>query len=102
MNPDTNRFEPLRELTNEEQVKRMQDAMTPGLNRAQRRKMAQDEQRHRDLVRPDGSPVPKTWTTFSVGEQVAIKGYTFEVTDIGEDRVIFKPVGPQIVGSSTR
>jgi len=45
-----------------------------------------------DLVRPDGSPVPKSWTVFSIDELVEIKGYTFKVAHIGESHILFEPV----------
>lgn len=47
-----------------------------------------------DLVRPDGSKVPKHWSTFRVGELVTIKDYTFKVAYIGEANILFEPVGP--------
>lgn len=89
MNPDTNRFEPLTttspgELTARYEALRL--AMT-GMTQSA-------------LYRPDGSAVPETWTKFSVGERVEIKGYTFEVTDIGEDRIVFKPVSLIVGGGA--
>ena len=47
-----------------------------------------------NLVLPNGSPVPKAWTTFTMGELVEIKGYTFRVAYIGETSVLFEPVKP--------
>lgn len=46
------------------------------------------------LLRPDGSPVPKHWSVFKVGELVTIKNYTFRVAYIGESNILFEPVRP--------
>lgn len=46
------------------------------------------------LVRPDGSPVPKTWKVFAEGELVVIKDYTFKVAYINESSITFEPVSP--------
>ena len=76
MNPDKNKFEPLREIC--------------GADEALRKKVQElkDELSCRvlptSLVRADGSPIPKHWSVFSVGEQVAVKNYTFKVAHIGE------------------
>ena len=45
-----------------------------------------------NLVRPDGSDVPKHWPVFEVGETVTIKNYTFRVAHIGEQHILFEPV----------
>jgi hypothetical protein len=85
MNPDTNRLEPLDDPS-PEQVKQLLEL---------ERKL---KGKHRlDLVRPDGSPVPKTWSTFRLGEEVIIKDYTFRVAYIGETSLLFEPVGPVLV-----
>jgi hypothetical protein len=76
VNPTTNKFEPLGPST------------------------AKDLDHMFDLVRPDGTPVPKHWTQFAVGEQVVIKGYTFKVAYIGETAILFEPVGPVVVGAT--
>lgn len=52
------------------------------------------------LLRPNGSPVPKHWSVFRVGEDVVIKDYTFKVAYIGESAILFEPVGVVIIKSS--
>lgn len=89
MNPDTNRFESLTTTTPPGALEARYDALRlamAGLTTS--------------LYRPDGTVVPETWTKFSVGERVEIKGYTFEVTDIGEDRIVFKPVSLIVGGGA--
>lgn len=49
-----------------------------------------------ELVRPDGSPVPKHWATFRVDELVVIKDYTFRVAYIGESNILFEPVSAAV------
>lgn len=51
------------------------------------------------LVRPDGSDVPKTWTTFQLGELVVIKDSTFKVAYIGENAVLFETVQPLVINA---
>lgn len=85
MNPETNHFEELQQIgtLGEEQ-------------RAEFRRQCEElGQSVEDsvLVRPDGSPVPKHWSVFSVGELVVIKDYTFRVAYIGEKIILFEPVG---------
>ncbi len=71
MNPETNRFEMLKE------------------------ELAQLESKASGrLLRPDGSEVPKHWATFQLGELVVIKDYTFRVAYIGETAILFEPVSP--------
>lgn len=79
MNPDTNKFEELSEAASS----------------------ISDKLQGISLIRPDGSPVPKHWSTFTAGEEVVIKGYTFKVAYIGESNILFEPVGPVIIGEST-
>ena len=115
MNPDTNRFEQLSPKTVDgiaDMKRRLMEASAPPTLPRARPDGSLAHVSYADLIareqlastiplyRPDGSPVPDTWTKFTIGEQVIIKGYTFEVTDIGEDRIIFKPVGPVIVGGT--
>jgi hypothetical protein len=68
MNPDTKRFEPLEEGATGE------------------------------LLRPDGSPVPKHWAIFKVGECVVVKDQTFTVAYIGEGTLLLEPAGVPLVG----
>lgn len=69
MNPETNKLEPLQPLPDG------------------------------SLLRPDGTPVPKHWAIFTLGEHVVIKDYTFKVCYLGETAVLFEPVAPQLVGA---
>ena len=91
MNPETNRFEELREAAN----------LEPRLDKAEldslRGKLAQAVEQER-LLRPDGTPVPKHWSVFQVGEQVVVKDYTFKVAYIGESTLLLEPVGLPVVG----
>jgi len=98
MNPDTNRFEPLteepRELRQDKETTRRQ------MQELQRRLKTADAdllQAAGQLIRPDGSPVPKTWSVFQQGETVVIKNYTFRVAYIGETSILFEPVGPVVL-----
>jgi hypothetical protein len=75
MNPLTNRFEKLAEVL-EESPKKVSG----------------------NLVRPDGTEVPKHWSIFTVGESVVIKNYTFKIAYIGESTLLLEPVGLPIVG----
>jgi len=90
LNPDTNRFEPLTE-----DLKAMEERV------AQMEKDGYIDKLHsvleRQLLRPDGTPVPKHWSVFVVGEHVVIKNYTFKVAYIGESNILFEPVGPIVV-----
>lgn len=48
------------------------------------------------LLRPNGEPVPASWTVFHMDELVVIKDYTFRVKYIGETAILFEPVSPVI------
>ncbi len=74
MNPDTNKFEYLKEI-----AETFEEGTVIIPNK---------------LLRPDGTEVPKHWTTFHIGEDVVIKNYTFRVAYIGETSILFEPVGP--------
>lgn len=73
MNPETNRFETLAS-----QISSLEASP--------------------QLFRPNGQPVPETWTQFQIGETVVVKNYTFRVAYIGETAILFEPVGPVLVG----
>lgn len=75
VNPDTNKFEMLKET---EETKQLEKVFREASNQ---------------LVRPNGEPVPKHWTQFQVGEHVVIKNYTFTVAYIGESVILFEPLG---------
>jgi len=93
MNPDTNRFEELRER---EQLPLMEKRISvPSDLLALDRKLAR-----LSLLRPDGSPVPEHWSIFQIGENVVIKDYTFKVSYIGETAILFEPVGPAVIEES--
>lgn len=82
MNPGSNKFEPVSiDKTLKEQLKKS----TEGL------------QEQVALLCPDGSPVPKHWSVFTVGELVVIKDYTFKVAYIGESAILFEPVRPTVI-----
>jgi hypothetical protein len=49
-----------------------------------------------ELLRPDGSKVPKHWTVFREGELVEVKGSTFKVAYLNESCVVLEPVSPVI------
>jgi hypothetical protein len=88
MNPETNQFEILRNLSDDERKEQAKALETL--------KEVFGEF-HPNLLRPNGEPVPKTWTIFKVGEEVMIKGYTFKVAYIGEKVILFEPVGPVVI-----
>lgn len=81
LNPETNKFEPLK-LGNSE------------LEKAIAKLEGRVEDYHVGLLRPDGTPVPIHWTIFKIGELVVIKDYTFRVAYIGESNILFEPVRP--------
>ena len=82
MNPNTNKFEELQPAT-KEQMRQLRDL-------EDRFKLMQAESQ---LVRPDGTPVPKHWTVLTVGQHVVVENYTFEVAHIGESHLLLTPVG---------
>jgi len=79
LNPESNRIEPCVSM---EQNERLTD------------ELAKLGGFYSHLVKVDGTPVPKTWTTFTIGELVEIKGSTFRVAYIGETSLLFEPVKP--------
>lgn len=78
MNPDTNKFEEL--------------SLHPEID-----ELLKLEDKADNLVRPDGTLVPESWTIFTIGELVVIKNYTFRVAYIGESNILFEPVKPVII-----
>lgn len=89
MNPESNKFEHLVPVVD------------PTIE-ALRKKLAemQSAATASGLVRPDGSPVPTTWTwsVFTEGEIVVINNYRFRIAHIGESYAVVEPVGPVVVG----
>jgi len=76
LNPESNKFEKARQITQEE-FDKLSDQLSD---------------MHSQLVKIDGSPIPKHWTVFKVGELITIKDYTFKVAYIGESNILFEPV----------
>ena len=111
MNPETNRFEPLHLHPEAEAAARklreafgttIQGGPVEQLTKGPRA-LEKDARRLEEagttgiLLRPDGSPVPKHWSKFAVGEDVVIKDYTFRVAYIGETSILFEPVGLPVI-----
>lgn len=86
MNPDTNKFEYLTKVFGKND--KHADALAKEFSKMQ------EEYKEPFLVRPDGTPVPKHWSTFQVGENYVINNYTFKCQYIGETSILFEPVGP--------
>lgn len=100
MNPDTNRFEPLDKMQNEADLSKLNQQFEDNKELLRATLKAQTSHDEPILIRPDGSPVPKHWSIFTVGEKVAIKNYTFRVGHISESTILFEPVGPVLVGEN--
>lgn len=81
MNPDTNKFERLHEKE---------------LNEVFSKQISELENKS-NLLRPDGTPVPKHWSIFNIDEEIIIKNYTFKVAYINESSITFEPVKPVII-----
>jgi len=79
MNPDSNRFEHLEEHEGHEEHNDSEFLESISL-----------------LLRPDGTPVPKHWSIFKIGENVVVNNYTFKVAYIGESTLLLEPVSPVI------
>ena len=106
MNPDTNKFEKLNyaeiekdiqerleiKAVNDEELKEHANFLQELAYQAGTGRFKRDALN--TLIRPDGTPVPKHWSVFRVGENVVIKEYTFKVAYIGENNILFEPVGP--------
>ncbi len=80
LNPETNKFESLTQIPEDEFLSRIGKLSGDFVN----------------LVRPNGSLVPRHWLVFVVGEKVVIKDHTFKVAYIGESNILFEPVSPVI------
>lgn len=99
MNPNTNEFEPLHEMNQQERNRSKEE---------QRRIEQNLEKRLRDhlnactrldkttLLHPDGTPVPEHWGVYTVGELVEVKNHTFRIAYIGKSVLVLEPVGPVI------
>jgi hypothetical protein len=84
---DSGMLHPLRKMTEEEEK---QDALFDSV--------LQEFVERAQLVQPDGSPVPETWTIFTVGELVEVKGRSFKIGWIGADGVLLEPVRGLVPG----
>lgn len=92
MNPETNKFERLQMEKNsysEDILKK--DALKNALSKVQ--KVVQPP----NLLRPDGTSMPKHWSIFEIGKNYEINNYTFKCAYIGETSILFEPVGPIIM-----
>lgn len=88
MNPDTNKFERLQEILEDDPQGTMAVVK------------AELENRTAQLLRANGEPVPKHWSIFRVGEHVVLKDYTFKIAYMNDGTLILEPVAPVIVGES--
>ena len=86
MNPNTNRFEEL--------------GMMKELFKSP--KESELQQKLDDLLRPNGEPVPKHWSVFTVGDNYVINNYTFKCVYVGETSILFEPVGIVTIGEETK
>ena len=106
MNPKTNKFEQLHTAEDDAKGKAQAEEKIGDLKRqleaAARGDLAVFDggtlEKNTTLLRPDGTPVPKHWTIFAIGEHVVIKNYTFRVAYYNETSILFEPVGPVVVG----
>ena len=95
MNPDTNKFEVLKEIVSEKDPNHQQ-----ALNEVFERYF-QSNQGQAKLLRADGPEVPKHWAVFQIGELVVIKDYTFKVAYINDGAILFEPVGQKVIEELT-
>ncbi len=88
MNPDTNEMEVVSPA--------LRDALDELQHNAERLGVAKAETL--GLIRPDGTPVPEHWSTYTVDEEVIVKNYRWRVAHIGEKHLLLEPLGPVLVG----
>lgn len=100
MNPDTNRFEKLREQEQRPQNRKERRAAAAVARSELMKEMKQRQDDYFTLLRPDGTPVPEHWSVFQVDEHVVVKNYTFKVAYMNEGTLVLEPVGPVIVGET--
>lgn len=98
MNPDTNRFEPLKEQQGEHNKTQEEQRRLQRMELAQIKRLFAT-QPPMSLLRPDDSPVPQNWSVFTVGERVVLKDYTFRVAYIDGVSITLEPIGPCQNGS---
>jgi hypothetical protein len=91
MNPDTNKFEQLTRLADDEGGDKPKRNM--------QKEMVDYLENEMKLVRPDGTNVPEHWSIFQIDEEIVIKGYVFKIAHIGESHLLLEPVGPYIIGN---
>jgi len=94
MNPETNKFEYLINCTTKEDLIEYM--------KQHEKLVKQYETNIGNLIRPDGSPVPKHWSVFQVGEKIVINNYTFEIAHIGEKHMLVEPVGPVLISEEEK
>lgn len=82
MNQENNRIEPINN-TKEEEFKAKLAHL--GLKA---------EDFHNNLLKPDGTPIPKHITIFKEGELIVCKNYTFRVAYMNETTLVLEPVSP--------
>ena len=92
MNSDTNKSEQLQQ-EQKELEKKIKEQIAGAIYEGGEA-LTEIKVEHENLLRPNGQPVPKHWITFTIGEDVVIKDYTFRVAYIGESNILFEPVGP--------
>lgn len=89
MNPDSNKFEELMRTKEElEELSKGKPSYQSALDNALTE----------SLLRPNGEPVPKHWSTFTVNDNVVINDYTFKIAHIGESYMVVEPVGIPNIG----
>ena len=105
MSPDDNKIEELTEKVAEEtKPSAFVEMQTRSLARREKKiksladaaAIIADMRAKARLQRPDGTPVPGHWSIISIGQHVAVEGYAFQVTYVGESIVLLEPVGPVI------
>lgn len=97
MNPETNRFEPLKRSAedDEKQFQQQRDEVFTHLQ-------GELDRLQGGLLRPDGTPVPQNWSVFTAGEHVVLKNYTYRVAYINESSITLEPVGPVVIDAPPR
>lgn len=92
MNPDTNRLEALKEIDSNKSYKdNLHDALQGLFDND-----LMSTLNGVSLVRPDGSPVPKHWAIFQVGELVVLKDYTFKIAYMNDGTIVLEPIELEI------
>ena len=93
MNPETNQFEQLSEIF------RAEGNSSVGPNASDQMSALQRQLAGGPLIRPDGTPVPKHWSVFTVGDNVVVNNYTFKVAYMNETTLVLEPVGVAVLST---